>query len=106
MIRMFAWIIFFQTNGPLIEALTMLKPVDGMAIQSTSELLEKTDKRDKYRVIIKAANGKTEELMTSNGKTNLLATDRRRYICKTRRTVPGSSTYQYLTFISTCMSTV
>lgn len=103
---MFAWIIFFQTNRPLIQALTMLKTVDGIAIQSTSEQLEKTGKFNKYRVIIKAANGKTEGLMTSNGKTNLLATDRRRYICKTRRTVPGSSTYQYLTFISTCISTM
>lgn len=38
------------------QTIASLKTQDGVTIQSSTELLEKTDKRDKYRVIIKAIN--------------------------------------------------
>ena len=74
-IFLFPILLFGQTFTPL-------KTQDGLAIQSSSALLERTDKRDKYRVVIKAINSNQTDVFYAvakkpqpNGTTGLGKSD-------------------------------
>jgi hypothetical protein len=94
--RTIVWLTFLLSAAWTVRAQTVIRTQDGVTIRSTAELLEKTDKRDKYRVTISASNGNPLDLFYAVQKkpqpngTNGLGKSDPKHFAEVMLTNPGS----------------
>ena len=94
--RILAWLTVLLSAAWAGRAQNVLRTQDGITIRATSELLEKSDKKDKFRVIITASNGNPQDMFYAvqkkpqpNGTTGLGKSDPRHFV-EVMLTNPGS----------------